>query len=469
MKHVKKFLGENFLLESEAARLLYHQYASSQSILDYHNHLSPKDIAENRAFSNLTELWLDGDHYKWRAMRLNGISEKYCTGSATPLEKFEAWAKTVPYTLRNPLYHWTHLELKRYFGIDKQLTGHSAKEIYNQCNDLLNEKEFRVQSLLSQRGVEVVCTTDDPTDSLEYHEKFRNQNPAFKMYPSFRPDKCYSTDEPEVYNKYLDRLAESSQTEIHTFDDLIEALKKRILFFDLLGCRSSDHGLESLYYDPAALSNAPILFKKIRSNKPLLKGEQLHLQCAVLIELCKLYHEAGWAQQFHLGALRNNNSRMAKTIGADTGFDSIGEFPQAFHLSKFLDYLDSTNQLTRTILYNSNPAHNEIFATMVGNFSDGSEPGKIQFGAGWWFLDQKDGMEKQLNTLSNMGLLSRFVGMVTDSRSFLSFSRHEYFRRVLCNLIGADVEQGLLPDDFDYLGNIVKDICYHNTKRYFRF
>lgn len=465
----RKFLDENFLLNNEAAVQLYHQYASQMSIIDYHNHLSPKDICENRKFNNLTELWLDGDHYKWRAMRINGISEKYCTGNATPFEKFEAWAKTVPYTLRNPLYHWAHLELKRYFGIEKLLDEPTAKEIYNHCNELLNQDDFRVQSLLSKMKVEVVCTTDDPVDNLEYHQDFASQGASFKMFPSFRPDKSYATHDPEAYNNYLDRLSDKSGITINTFDNLIEALRKRILFFDQLGCRSSDHGLESLYFDATDRASAPALFKKVRENKPLLKVEQLQLQCAVIIELCKLYHEVGWAQQFHLGAMRNNNTRIANTIGADTGFDSIGEYPQAYSMSRFFDHLDSANQLTKTILYNSNPIHNEIFATMAGNFSDGSEPGKIQFGAGWWFLDQKNGMERQLNALSNMGLLSRFIGMVTDSRSFLSFSRHEYFRRVLCNLIGTDVYLGELPNDFNLLGKMVKDICYFNTKAYFRF
>ncbi len=465
----RKFLDENFLLNNRTAAELYHQYASKTAIIDYHNHLSPKDICQNRSFNNLTELWLDGDHYKWRAMRINGVSEKYCTGNATPFEKFEAWAKTVPYTVRNPLYHWTHLELKRYFGVEKLLNEQSAKEIYDHCNELLKKDDFRVQSLLSKMKVEVVCTTDDPTDNLEYHQEFAKQGVAFKMFPSFRPDKSYAANDPEEYNKYLDRLSEKSGIEIKTFDNLIEALRKRILFFDQFGCRSSDHGLESLYFDPSAHAIAPTLFKKVRENKALLKVEQLQLQCAVTSELCKLYHEIGWAQQFHLGAMRNNNSRIANTIGADTGFDSIGEYPQAYHMSRFLDHLDNTNQLAKTVLYNSNPMHNEIFATMIGNFCDGSAPGKIQFGAGWWFLDQKDGMERQLNALSTMGLLSRFVGMVTDSRSFLSFSRHEYFRRVLCNLIGTDVEQGELPNDFQLLSKMIEGLCYSNTKKYFRF
>jgi glucuronate isomerase len=469
MKNSSTFLGENFLLETEASILLYKQHASSAPILDYHNHLSPKEIAENRKFNNLTEIWLEGDHYKWRAMRFNGIVEKYCTGNASPFEKFEAWAKTVPYTLRNPLYHWTHLELKNYFGITKLLNEATAKEIYEESTSKLQQDDFRVQSLLSKMNVQVVCTTDDPTDSLEYHQAFAKQNAAFKMYPSFRPDKSYGSDDPIAYNKYIDLLAEVSLTSIHSFDDLISALKKRIKFFDEFGCRSSDHGPETLFFDTTALNAAPQIFRKVRARIKLSVDEQQLLRCAVLIELCKLYHEFGWAQQFHLGALRGNNSRMARKVGADSGFDSIGEFPQAIHLSKFFNHLDDSSQLTRTIIYNSNPSHNEVFGTMIGNFCDGSEPGKIQYGSGWWFLDQKDGMEKQLNTLSNMALLSRFVGMVTDSRSFLSFSRHEYFRRILCNLIGRDVERGEIPNDMVLLGKMVNDICYSNAKSYFRF
>ena len=463
------FLSDRFLLETEASILLYQQHASSAKILDYHNHLSPKEIAQNRKFNNLTEVWLEGDHYKWRAMRMNGISEKYCTGNVSPFEKFEAWAKTVPYTLRNPLYHWTHLELKNYFGITKLLNESTAKEIYDECTARLQQEDFRVQSLLTKMNVEVVCTTDDPTDNLEYHLQFAKQSIGFKMYPSFRPDKCYTSDDPVAYNNYLDLLAEVSKTSINSFDDLIDALKKRMKFFNELSCRSSDHGLESLFFDASALIAAPQIFKKIRDRIKLSIDEQQQLRCAVLIELCKLYHDFGWAQQFHLGALRGNNTRMIREIGTDSGFDSIGEFPQAVHLSKFFNYLEEINQLTRTIIYNSNPIHNEVFGTMIGNFCDGSEPGKMQFGSGWWFLDQKDGIEKQLNTLSNMALLSRFVGMVTDSRSFLSFSRHEYFRRILCNLIGRDVERGELPDDLSLLGRMVESICYSNAKVYFRF
>jgi glucuronate isomerase len=464
----KTFLSDTFLLENVHSIDLYKDYASKMPILDYHNHLSPKDIAENRRFKNITELWLDGDHYKWRAMRINGISERFCTGDASPFDKFQAWAKTVPYTMRNPLYHWTHLELKNYFGIHKLLNEATAQEVYEECTSRLQQEDFRVQSLMTKMNVSVICTTDDPSDSLEYHRLFSRERVELRMLPSFRPDKSYTTDDPAAYNDYLDRLSEISKVSIDSFDKLIEALKNRVEFFNQHGCRSADHGLESLHFDPISFSRAKSIFGKIRGRQKLTVEEQLQLSCAVLIQLCKMYHEVKWVQQFHLGALRGNNSRMIRAAGGDTGFDSIGEFTQAPHMSKFFDHLDSTNQLARTIIYNSNPAHNEVFATMIGNFCDGSEPGKIQFGSGWWFLDQKDGMEKHMNALSNMALLSRFIGMVTDSRSFLSFSRHEYFRRILCNLIGRDVERGELPDDLPWLGQIIRGICYHNAKSYFR-
>ncbi|GHN02238.1 uronate isomerase [Cytophagales bacterium WSM2-2] len=464
----KPFLSGTFLLESDAAVTLYQKYASVMPILDYHNHLSPKEIAGNRKFNNITEAWLEGDHYKWRAMRINGVAEEFCTGSASPFDKFKAWSQTVPFTVRNPLFHWTHLELKNYFGITQLLNENSTHEIYEQTSAMLRQDDFRVQSLLSKMNVEVVCTTDDPIDSLEYHDQFAKQSVGLKMYPSFRPDKAYTSDDITSYNNYLDKLSEVAGTPISTLDDLLSALRKRITFFDQLGCRSADHGLESLHYNSDSLTIAATLFKKARERKALDLEEQQKLRCAVLIHLCKIYHEVGWVQQFHLGALRGNNSRMAKMIGADSGFDSIGEFNQA-SMTKFFDHLDSTNQLAKTVIYNSNPSHNELFAAMVGNFSDGSVPGKIQFGAGWWFLDQKEGIERQINALSNMALLSRFVGMVTDSRSFLSFPRHEYFRRILCNLIGKDIERGELPEDFPLLGKMIQDVCYQNAGSYFRF
>ena len=467
MAKKKTFLDEDFLLDNDVSVQLYHQYASPMPIIDYHNHLSPKDIAENRRFNNLTEAWLEGDHYKWRAMRANGVAEKYITGNASPLEKFMAWSKTTPKTLRNPLYHWTHLELKNYFGIASALDGESAEQIFNHTSFLLQKDECRVQGLLERMKVHVLCTTDDPADDLEHHIRFASQARGLKMHPSFRPDKSYAVESSADYNQYLEKLAFASKVSIGSFDNLIEALTSRIIFFNQLGCRTADHGLERMYFDDSALSMAPGIFKKIHHGGALTQEEVLQFKCSVLILLCKEYHKMGWVQQFHLGALRNNNARMLAQVGPDTGFDSIGDFPQAQHLSRFLSCLDHTNQLAKTILYNLHPSQNEVFATMTGNFNEGSVPGKMQYGSGWWFLDQKDGMEKQLNALSNMGLLSHFVGMVTDSRSFLSFPRHEYFRRILCNLIGRDVEKGELPDDRLQLGAMIQDVCFNNAKSYF--
>jgi glucuronate isomerase len=464
----KKFLDDGFLLQNEVGLSLYEKHASVMPIVDFHNHLPPKEIAQNRKFNNITEAWLEGDHYKWRAMRYNGIAEEFCTGNAAPFDKFFAWAQTVPFTMRNPLYHWTHLELKNYFGVDKLLNKETAKEVYEHCSSLLQQEDFSVQSLLKKMDVEVVCTTDDPADSLEYHQQFGGQQGSLKMYPSFRPDKSYTVNDARQYNDYIDRLGHTANTTIYSFDDLIDALRKRMNFFMQLGCRGSDHGVEALYFDKDYLTKAPAVFRKAREGNALSNEEKQLLQCGVLIHLSKIYHELGWVQQFHIGAQRSVNSRMLKRVGPDSGFESIGEYLQAKSMADFFDHLDSSDELTKTIIYNSNPAHNEVFATMIGNFSDGSSIGKMQFGAGWWFLDQKDGMEKQINALSNMGLLSRFVGMVTDSRSFLSFSRHEYFRRVLCNLIGQDVEQGELPDDRPWLGEIIRAICYSNAKDFFR-
>lgn len=464
----KVFLGNDFLLDTKYAIELYEKCAALP-ILDYHNHLSPKDVAENRMFNNLAECWLEGDHYKWRAMRINGVHEKYCTGKATPQEKFMQWAKTVPNTLLNPLYHWSHLELIRYFGITSLLNETTANEIYQQATNQLQQENFKAQSLLTKMKVEVICTTDDPTDDLAFHQQFSKQHTGLKMYPTFRPDKSYATDNPTVYNSYLDKLSSRANTTIHTLDDLLQALKNRIDFFDSWGCRASDHGLSYLYFDDDALKEAPSHFKKIRSGQLLNPRERDQMRAAILLELCKMYHAKNWSQQFHLGALRNNNSRLFDKLGADIGFDSMGDFPQAVGLSVFLNELDKTNQLTQTILYNLNPADNDVFAAMLGNFSDGSVAGKVQWGSGWWFNDQKDGIEKQLIALSNLGLLSQFVGMVTDSRSFLSFSRHEYFRRILCNMLGTEIEKGRVPNDLTLIGQLVERICYSNTKKYFNF
>jgi len=466
----KTFLGDDFLLETEAAQYLYTRHAAMMPIIDYHNHLSPKDIAENRRFNTITEMWLEGDHYKWRAMRTNGVPERFCTGDASAAEKFTKWAETVPYTMRNPLYHWTHLELKNYFGITTVLDGNSAPQIFEACNAMLQREEYQVQGLLRKMHVETLCTTDDPTDTLEYHRKFAEQTAAgFKMYPTFRPDKAFATEDVTSYIAYIEKLSAASGVTIASFDTLLDALQNRVNFFHDHGCRVSDHGLEQMYFDTDAEAQANAIFKKLLSGKSLDATERVQFKAAVLINLGRMYHAKGWAQQFHVGALRNNNRRMLRELGPDTGFDSIGDFSQARAMALFFDYLDNTNQLTKTIIYNLNPADNELFATMIGNFNDGSFPGKIQWGSGWWFLDQKDGMEKQMNALSNMGLLSRLVGMVTDSRSFLSFPRHEYFRRIVCNLFGKDIAKGELPEDMVGIGKIIEGICYTNAKEYFKF
>jgi len=469
MSKVKPFLDENFLLHSDTAVQLYHQFAAGLPIIDYHNHLSPKDIATNRTFNNLTEAWLEGDHYKWRAMRAQGIPERLITGNASAHDKFMAWASVVPATLRNPLYHWTHLELKNYFGITTLLDKGTAEEIYTRANAQLTAPGHKVQDLLKKMKAEVVCTTDDPADSLEYHIQHASQHSGLRMFPSFRPDKSYALHDPVSYNNYLEVLSASAGVSIQSLDHLLEALQSRMSFFHQLGCRASDHGLRYIPYDPDAQRKGPALFKKIRSGHALTREEQDILTSAILLHLGQMYAKMGWVQQFHLGAMRNNNTRLMRQLGPDTGFDSIGDYPQAETLSRFLDHLDTTGELTKTILYNLHPAQNEVFATLAGNFNDGSIPGKMQYGSGWWFLDQKDGMEKQLTALSNMGLLSRFVGMVTDSRSFLSFPRHEYFRRVLCNLIARDVERGELPNDKQLLSQLITDVCHRNAAAYFNF
>ena len=464
------FLTEDFLLTNNFAKTLYHNYAKSLPIIDYHCHLSPQDIANNRQFENLTKIWLEGDHYKWRAMRTLGIEEKYITGNASDEEKFNKWAYAVPYTLRNPLYHWSHLELKRYFTFDQLLTPDTSKEIYTRATSKLRDASFHTRALLTKMNVEVICTTDDPIDTLEHHKKIRTDSFAIKVLPAFRPDKAYAVENPEAYNIYLKKLSQVSSVDIVSFSSLMSALENRINFFHSNGCKLSDHGLEQLYFPESGVNlNIENLFSKVKKQENLNTQEVHYFKYCILLELGRLYHSKGWTQQFHLGALRNTNERMLRTLGPDTGFDSIGDFSQSRNIAKFLNVLDSTNQLSKTILYNINPNDNEVVATMIGNFNDGSVKGKIQFGSGWWFLDQKDGMEKQINSLSNMGLLSCFVGMLTDSRSFLSYPRHEYFRRILCNLIGKDVENGELPADEKWLGKIVSDICYHNAKSYFNF
>lgn len=464
---MKKFLDENFLLRSKTAQRLYHEYAKSMPIIDYHCHLSPQQIAEDTQFDNLTQVWLYGDHYKWRAMRTNGVEESYITGNRSDWEKFEKWAETVPYTLRNPLYHWTHLELQRYFDVNEILDPKSAARIYEECTAKLKTPDYTVKNLLRKMDVRLVCTTDDPVDSLEYHKKLKEDGFEIPILPAFRPDNAMNVSDPSKFNAYTRKLEEVTGIAISTFDDFLYALQNRHDFFASMGCSVSDHGLEEIYAGDFTGSEIDSIFNKVHGGKPLNEEEQRKFRAAMLIHFAEWDWEKGWVQQFHLGALRNNNSRMMQNLGPDTGWDSIGDFSQGKALASFLDKLDSNNKLAKTILYNLNPADNELMATMIGNFNDGSVAGKIQWGSAWWFLDQKDGMTKQINTLSNMGLLSRFIGMLTDSRSFLSYPRHEYFRRLLCDLFGEEIENGELPNDIEWIGKLIKDICFNNNQQYF--
>jgi glucuronate isomerase len=463
------FLSDDFLLKNKFSQQLYHEYAKDLPIIDYHNHLPPAEIATNRKFESISAIWLAGDHYKWRAMRTLGIDEHYITGKASDADKFEKWAYTLPYTLRNPLFHWSALELKRYFGITDLLSPTNSSTIYYTTSEILQEESFRTRGLLERMKVEVVGTTDDPTDDLSHHLAYRKEGLPMGMYPTFRPDKAFAIGQPKNYSSYLVTLGTAAGIEINSFDTLIEALYKRIDFFHSMGCRVADHGLERLCFSTNSQLSADRIFKNTLAGTHPTAPEQEYFTFHILTLLSKQYHAKGWVQQFHLGALRNTNERMAKSLGADTGFDSIGDFDQARSLASFFNELDKTDQLTKTVIYNLNPRDNEVFASMIGNFNDGSIKGKMQYGSGWWYLDQKDGMEKQLNTLSNLGLLSCFIGMLTDSRSFLSFPRHEYFRRILCQLIGQEVEQGELPWDEQWLGKIIQDICYYNAKAYFNF
>jgi glucuronate isomerase len=464
---MKKFLDQDFLLETGTAKILYHNFASKLPIIDYHCHLPPNQIAEDSNFQNLTQIWLYGDHYKWRAMRANGIDEKYITGDASDYEKFEKWAETVPYTLRNPLYHWTHLELQRYFDVYDILSPATAKKIYDECTAKLQTPEYSVRRLIQKMNVESIGTTDDPLDDLLFHQKIKADGFLTKVLPSFRPDKAMNVADVEILSGYIQQLREVSGMPICNFKTYLEALKSRHDFFAENGCTVSDHGLEQFYSEEYNDCEIELIFQKILACHTLNNTEILKFKSCMLLNLAHWDHEKGWVQQYHVGALRNNNTRLLNQLGPDTGFDSIGDFSQAQCISKFLNKLDSSNKLTKTILYNLNPADNEMLAAMTGNFNDGTVAGKIQFGAAWWFLDQKMGMINQLNALSNMGLLGRFVGMITDSRSFLSYPRHEYFRRILCNLIGNDVENGELPDDMEWLGQMVENICYFNAKKYF--
>ena len=464
---MKSFIHDDFLLQTDAARELYHTYAKSEPIYDYHCHLPPAQIADNHAFADLAEIWLGGDHYKWRAMRSNGVDERVCTGNAAPWEKHVAWCAAVPYTLRNPLYHWSHLELKRYFGIDAVINPASAKEIWEQANARL--PGMRVHDILAANKVAVICTTDDPADSLDIHERIRKTGIKTRVYPTFRPDKAFIVHQPTVFNAYLEKLAGAAGSgKIKSFDDFIATLKKRHDDYHEFGARLSDHGMETICAESCTPAEAKAIFDAARQGRAATPDDLARFSSFLLLLLGRWDAARGWTKQLHLGGIRNNSSRLLKQLGPDTGLDSVGDFPHARALSRYLDSLDVTGELPRTVLYNNNPADNYVFATMIGNFQDGSVAGKMQFGSGWWFLDQKEGMEWQMNALSNLGLLRRFVGMLTDSRSFLSYTRHEYFRRVLCNLLGGDMERGELPDDPALIGTMVREICFSNARGYFR-
>lgn len=464
---MKAFLDEDFLLESPLARRLYHEVAKDLPIIDYHCHLSPSDIAANRRFANLHDIWLEGDHYKWRAMRANGVAEEYCTGKAAPRDKFMAWARTVPMTLRNPLYHWTHLELQRTFGIHTLLDESTAPEIWEKANALLAGDDLTVHGILRKMKVEVICTTDDPCDTLEPHQKIKASSLATRVFPTFRPDKAMDFSDLAAWNNWRNQLEKTTGVDTQDLAGFLAALKCRHAYFHANGCRLSDHGLRTCPVT-GPREEWPGIYAKCLRKQPLTAVEAESLAAHLLIEVGKWDHAAGWAMQLHLGPMRNVNTRKMNALGRDTGFDTIGDFQQGEKLARFLDALDREDQLPRTVLYNLNPSDNYLFATMAGNFQDGTIPGKIQFGSGWWFLDQKEGMEWQINALSSLGLLSRFVGMLTDSRSFLSYPRHEYFRRILCQILGGETERGLIPDHFDLLARYVRAICHGNARDYFR-
>jgi len=468
---MKHFINESFLLQTDQAEKLYFSYAANMPIIDYHCHLNPQAIADNSSFENLTKLWLAGDHYKWRAMRANGINEKFITGNATDKEKFYKWAETVPNTLRNPLYHWTHLELKEYFDVNDLLSPKTAVAIWEKANNMLsNKKTHSCRNLMKNSNVEIVCTTDDPCDSLLSHKTIADSKDFdIRVLPTWRPDKGMAVENSSVFNEWVDKLEQVSGTTISDFSSYMSALENRHTFFHESGCRLSDHGMETIYAEDFSFSEIKSIFEKVRAKQLLTKDEILKFKSAMMLEFARMDNKKNWTMQLHIGVLRNNNSLMFKKIGPDAGFDSINDEQIAKPLSRFFDILNSNNELPKTIVYNLNPCYNEVITTMLGNFQDGIIPGKMQFGSGWWFLDQKDGMEKQIETLSQFGLLSRFIGMLTDSRSFISYPRHDYFRRILCNIIGNDIKSGLLPNDLDLIGEMVINICYHNAKNYLNF
>ncbi|RXJ02104.1 glucuronate isomerase [Anaerobacillus alkaliphilus] len=464
---MKPFINEDFMLQSEAAKILYHDYAKDMPIYDYHCHLSPKEIAENKTFKNITEIWLYGDHYKWRAMRSLGISEELISGNGSDYDKFKAWSKAVPYTIGNPLYHWTHLELKRYFQTDLLLNEESSDEIWSHSNELLQREDFTVQKIIEKSNVKVICTTDDPTDDLQYHQAIKhNEDFQTKVLPTFRPDKAVEISRPD-FNAYVDKLAETTNKEITTYESLLAAIETRAQYFHELGCRISDHGIQTLPFEPCTKEEASVIFEKVRSGLTVSHLEEMKYKTHTLLFLGRLYHSLGWAMQLHIGAIRNNNQRMFSKLGPDTGFDSVHDYSLAKQLNGFFNELDKNDELPKTIIYSLNPIHNYVIATACGNFQSGQGKGKMQFGSGWWFQDQKEGMLNQMTDLANLGLLSSFIGMLTDSRSFLSYTRHEYFRRILCQLVGGWVESGEAPADYQMLGSIVQDICYNNANQYF--
>jgi len=462
------FINNDFLLQTPTAKMLYNDFAKKEPILDYHNHLSPKDIAEDRQFETITQIWIEGDHYKWRAMRANGIDEKFITGDASDLDKFKKWAETVPYTLRNPLYHWTHMELQIYFGINELLNAENAEEIYHKCNELLQKPEYSVKNLLRKLNVKVVGTTDDPTDDLAYHKKLQEDKFEIKVLPTFRPDKFVNVENHAEFLVFLEKLEDRVGYSISNYDLLVKALEERHAFFHEMGGRISDHGHSNYFFETTSVEEVGQLFLRLKNKETLTQLEIDKYKTHTLLEMAKMNHKRGWTQQFHVGAIRNNNSRMKQLLGPDYGFDSVGSLNKAEKMSWFLDSLNTSNQLTKTIVYNLNSNESEMIAAMAANFNEGPIAGKMQYGAAWWFLDQKQGMENQMEVLSNYGLLSRFIGMVTDSRSFMSFSRHDYFRRILCNLIGNDVENGLLPNNMELVGTMVKNICYRNAANYLK-
>ncbi len=462
---MKSFIHDDFLLQSDAARDLYHNFAKAEPIYDYHCHLPQKQILDNQSFADIADIWLGGDHYKWRAMRSNGVNERFCTGNASPREKFDAWCATVPHTLRNPLYHWSHLELKRYFGIDTIINEKSAPAIWKEANAKL--KNMRVHDILAANKVAVICTTDDPAEPLDQHQAINKSGIKTRVYPTFRPDKAMIVDQPAAFNAWIEKLGGVTKSKVKSFDDFLTALDQRHADFHAVGGRLSDHGMENCYAEPCTAAEAKAIYAAARKGKAATKAEHAKFASFMMLEFGRWDAKRSWTKQMHLGAQRSNNTRLLKQLGPDTGFDSIGDFPQTKALSRYLDTLDSTGELPRTVLYNLNPADNYAFGTMIGNFQDGSVPGKMQFGSGWWFLDQKEAMEWQINALSNLGLLSRFVGMLTDSRSFLSYTRHEYFRRILCNMLGAEMENGQIPNDRKLVGGMVKNICFANAREYF--